>query len=183
MRGRIRDAVDALARGGLVAYPTEGVWGLGCDPWNARASARLLAAKQRPVEKGLILIGARLEDFYPYVLLPSRSAERRALESWPGPTTWLFPAAPEAPPWVTGDHESVAIRIPGHPVARALCEAWGGALISTSANRAGEPPADSATAVRRRFHSVLDALVPGALGGLGKPSTIRDVRSGMIVRR
>lgn len=183
MRGRLHAAVAALDRGGIVAYPTEGVWGLGCDPANPVACRRLLQLKQRPLHKGLILIGARIEDFYPYVLLPSRSAERRALETWPGPVTWLFPAAPEAPRWITGDHSSVAIRIPGHPVARALCERWGGAVVSTSANRAGEAPATSATQLRLRLGHAIDALVPGALGGRGKPSTIRDVRSGMIVRR
>lgn len=183
MRGRLRAAIDALDRGGIVAYPTEGVWGLGCDPTDPVACQRLLTLKQRPVHKGLILIGDRMEDFRPYVLLPSRSAERRALATWPGPVTWLFPAAPEAPRWITGEHASVAIRIPGHPVARALCARWGGALVSTSANRAGQAPALSATAVRLRFGDAIDALVPGALGGRGKPSTIRDVRSGMMVRR
>lgn len=175
-------AADVLASGGLVAYPTEGIWGLGCDPRNPAAVGALLAAKQRPADKGLILISDCFETLEPWITLPSRSALNRAFESWPGPNTWLFPAAPDAPYWITGDSDRIAIRVTAHPVAARLCRAWGQALVSTSANRSGVPPADGPTAVRRQFPNVLDCLVPGALGGLGRPSTIRDVRSGQQVR-
>ncbi|MBY8964520.1 Sua5/YciO/YrdC/YwlC family protein [Algiphilus sp. NNCM1] len=177
-----REAAEVLARGGLVAYPTEGVWGLGCDPRNPAAVGALLAAKQRPVDKGLILISDHFEALEAWITLPSRSALKRAFESWPGPTTWLFPARSDAPYWITGDSDRIAIRVTNHPVAARLCKAWGEALVSTSANRNGLPPADGATAVRRQFSKALDYLVPGALGGLGRPSTIRDVRSGQQVR-
>ncbi|MCK5770681.1 Sua5/YciO/YrdC/YwlC family protein [Algiphilus sp.] len=175
-------AVDALARGGLVAYPTEGVWGLGCDPDNPYAVARLLAAKRRDVAQGLILIAHDFAALAPWIALPSRTAVRRALATWPGPTTWLFPAADDAPGWITGDSDRIAVRVTAHRPAARLCRAWGGALVSTSANRSGEPPADGPTAVRRCFGAELDALLPGPLGGLGRPSQIRDVRSGYLVR-
>lgn len=184
MRRRVlNQAVAALSDGGVIAYPTEGVWGLGCDPANPEAVSRLLTAKRRSPEKGLILIASRFEHLQPWIAMPSRSAVRRALESWPGPTTWLFPAHEDTPPWITGEHTGVAVRVTAHPVAARLCAAWGAALVSTSANRSGEPPAAGPSAIRRRFAHDLDVLVPGALGGLGRPSTIRDVRSGYILRQ
>jgi L-threonylcarbamoyladenylate synthase len=144
---------------------------------------RLLAMKQRDWRKGLILIASDFEQLEPYVIVPSRAAWRRARLSWPGPATWVFPAADETPMWLSGDRDTLAVRVTAHPVARALCEAWGGAIVSTSANRDSQSPAMSATAVRRIFGRQLGALVPGALGGLDKPTTIREVATGHILRR
>lgn len=179
---RLRTAIAALEGGGLVAYPTEGVWGLGCNPADALAVAHLLNAKRRDVAKGLILIAHDFDALRPWVALPGEAELARAHASWPGPATWLFPASTATPPWITGDHDSVAVRVTAHAPAAALCRAWGGALVSTSANRSGEAPAATATAVRLRFKDQLDALLPGALGGLGRASAIRDVRSGYLVR-
>lgn len=179
---RLQAAVAALARGGLVAYPTEGVWGLGCDPADPLAVQRLLTAKRRDVAKGLILIAHDFDALRAWVRLPQQEQLNRALASWPGPATWLFPAADEAPVWITGDSERIAVRVTAHPPAAALCRAWGGALVSTSANRSGEPPATSATAVRLRLNRHIDALLPGPLGGLGRPSPIRDVTTGYLLR-
>lgn len=178
----VQRALRALAADGIVAYPTEGVWGLGCDPANPWAVGRLLAAKRRAADKGLILIAANFESLAPYVEIPSQRALRRALSRWPGPTTWLFPASEYAPPWITGAHTGVAVRVTAHPVAARLCRAWGGALVSTSANRSGEPPAAGPTQVRLRFRNSLDALVPGPLGGHSGPTTIRDLATGHIIR-
>ncbi|MBL6750393.1 MAG: Sua5/YciO/YrdC/YwlC family protein [Nevskia sp.] len=179
----LRAAARALRAGGVAAYPTEGVWGLGCDPLNQGAVTRLLALKRRDWRKGLILIGASFDQLRPFVELPSKTAQKRAFATWPGPTTWVFPASEDAPMWLSGERDTLAIRVTAHPVARALCEAFGGALVSTSANREGRPPARSATEVRRLFGSGVDALVPGALGGLAGPTAIRDVISGLILRR
>lgn len=179
---RLRTALAALADGGLVAYPTEGVWGLGCDPANPLAVERLLRAKRRDVAKGLILIAHDFAALRPWIRLPPEDKLAAARQSWPGPATWLFPAADDAPCWITGDSDRIAVRVTAHPPAARLCRAWGGALVSTSANRSGEPTAESATAVRLRFGRHLDALLPGPLGGLGRPSTIRDVMSGYLVR-
>jgi L-threonylcarbamoyladenylate synthase len=180
---QLRPAVIALRAGGIVAYPTEGVWGLGCDPLNRRAVARLLHLKRRDWSKGLILIASDFEQLMPYIELPSRNALKRALSTWPGPTTWVFPASPFAPLWITGAHDTIAVRVTDHPVAAALCAAYGGAIVSTSANRSGREPARSATQVRLQLSNAIDALVPGALGGLNQPTTIRHVISGMILRR
>ncbi len=179
----LRPALAALRLGGVIAYPTEAVWGLGCNPQNMRAVERVLALKRRDWRKGLIVIGSDFSQLEPYVILPSRNAIKRALATWPGPSTWVFPASDYAPLWITGDHDTIAIRVTAHPIAAELCAAYGGAIVSTSANRSGREPALSATQLRLQFKNRIDALVPGALGGLDKPTTIRHVASGMILRR
>lgn len=180
---QLRAACAALRAGGVIAYPTEGVWGLGCEPRNELAVDRLLALKKRDWRKGLILVAASFEQLEPFVQLPSRTAQKRAFSTWPGPATWVFPASDHTPMWISGDRDSVAIRVTAHPVAKALCEAYGGPIVSTSANRSGHPPARSATQARLEFAGRLDALLPGALGGRDNPTVIRDVISGMILRR
>jgi L-threonylcarbamoyladenylate synthase len=176
-------AARVLRRGGVIAYPTEGVWGLGCDPDNALACERILMIKNRPWEKGLILVANDFDQLMPWITLPSNSAIRRAATTWPGPVTWLFPCADDCPLWLSGDHDTIAVRISDHPVVRALCHYFGGAIVSTSANRAGRDPALSATRVRLQLRSEIDGLVPGPLGGLEGPTPIRDVRSGFMLRR
>lgn len=179
----LRAACAALRAGGIVAYPTEGVWGLGCDPRNEAAVERLLALKRRHWSKGLILVAADFEQLEPYIQLPSRTAQKRAFATWPGPATWVFPASDYTPMVVSGDRDTVAIRVSAHPVVRALCLAFRGPIVSTSANRAGHEPARSASAVRLQFRNGIDAVVPGPLGGLERPTVIRDVISGLILRR
>lgn len=179
----LRTAIDALALGGVIACPTEAVWGLSCDPHNARAGTRLLALKHRHWSKGLILIAADFAQLEPFVDIPSNNALKRATATWPGPATWIFPASERTPMWISGDHDGVAVRVTSHPLMRALCKRFGGPLVSTSANPAGRDPARSAYEVRRYFRGGLDAVIPGALGGLAKPTTIRDVATGHILRR
>ncbi len=180
---RLAAAGLVLRTGGVIAYPTEAVWGLGCDPQNRRAVERLLKLKHREWQKGLILIASSIEQIEPYIDVPSRMAWRRATTSWPGPSTWVFPATDYCPMWISGDRDSVAVRVTAHPVARKLCEAFGSALVSTSANRAGEPPAGGVNALRIGFRHQVDLIVPGALGDLDKPTIIRDAANGHILRR
>lgn len=179
---RLRRAVDRLRRGGVIAYPTEAVYGLGADPDNANALRRVLALKQRPAHKGLILIGASLAALKPYLAELTEAEEARMAASWPGPVTWLAPAATRAPPLVTGGSERIAVRVPGHDLARALCAAWGGAVVSTSANRAGMRPLRSGVAVRLAFGDRIDDVITAPVGNAERPTTIRDLRSGEIVR-
>jgi L-threonylcarbamoyladenylate synthase len=143
---------------------------------------RLLALKQRPVGKGLILIAADFAQLAAYVTPLPEPRMGEILAGWPGPATWLLPAAPETPYWLTGTHETIAVRVTAHPQARALCEAWGRPLVSTSANPAGAPPARSALQVRRYFGDRLDLVLTGALGALRRPTSIRDGRSGRLLR-
>jgi L-threonylcarbamoyladenylate synthase len=178
---RLREIVRRLRAGQIIAYPTEAVFGLGCDPCNATAVRRLLAIKRRPVSKGLILIAATLAQLEPF-LEPLAAVFRARLEAtWPGPLTWLVPAR-QAPGWLRGTHATLAVRVTAHPLAAALCRTWGGPLVSTSANRSGRPPARSALAVRRRLGNRVDYIVPGAVGGARQPTEIHDLRSGQIVR-
>jgi len=178
---RIRRAVCLLRRGGLLAYPTEAVYGLGCDPLNGAAVARLLALKERPLHKGLILIAAEPAQLAPFIAPLDDRQWAPALATWPGPHTWLFPAAPGLPAWINGGGPSVAVRVTAHPLAAELCRRFGGALVSTSANLSGRPPARTPLQVRRRCPGV-DAILHGATGGLARPTPIRHLLDGRLVR-
>ncbi|HUH90912.1 MAG TPA: Sua5/YciO/YrdC/YwlC family protein [Lysobacter sp.] len=177
-------AITVLRDGGVIAYPTEAVWGLGCDPFNEAAVLRLLDIKQRPVDKGLILIAgslAQLDDLLDWEALPP-SRRDAVLASWPGPNTWVIPATSRVPPTITGAHDSVAVRISAHPQVVALCGAFGGPLVSTSANLAGQPPAFHRDALDPALLARIDAIVEGETGGLATPTAIRDARSGETLR-
>jgi len=180
----IADAVSALRRGGVIAYPTEAVWGLGCDPRDEAATLRLLALKQREVDKGLILIAADEAQLTPYIdMAVLDDAQRTSVRaSWPGPHTWIVPASTEAPAWITGAHAGIAVRVSAHPVVIALCNAFGDALVSTSANRAGQPAAPARDALDAAIVAGVDALSLGETGGLLRPTAIRDARSGDTLR-
>ena len=171
----------SLWAGGVVACPAEGVWGLSCDPFDKGAVLELLAMKQREVSKGLIVVGASSEVFAD--VLRDLSAEQREtmLASWPGPNTWLVPHRGCFPSWVTGESDDVAIRVTSSPALAALCKAFGGPLVSTSANPAGLPPPHTIWELRRYFGTALPAM-PGAIDPTGKPSTIRRVDDGSVIR-
>jgi L-threonylcarbamoyladenylate synthase len=179
----LQKAVDALHAGGVIAYPTEAVWGLGCDPFDALAVDKILRLKQRPMEKGLIVVAANMQQIAP--LLDELTAEERQVlaTSWPGPHTWLLPDPHQYfPVWIRGSFSTVAVRVSAHPLVNELCLAHGGPLVSTSANPAALPPARSRLRVVRWFGRNLDYVLPGRLGGLAQPSTIRDLRSGQLFR-
>ncbi len=179
---KIRRAAALLASGGVIAYPTEAVWGLGCAPGNKVAVDRLLALKQRDVGKGMILVAANVDQLSPY-LQGLSAAQRKTLEkSWPGPVTWLVPDNGSAPPWIRGNHDSLALRVSNHPVVIGLCRAFNGAIVSTSANPQGRPPARSALRVRHYFHDQLDFITPGSVGKGARPSEIRDLITGAVKR-
>ena len=152
-------AVAALRRGGIIAYPTEGVWGLGCDPDDERSLNALIALKGRASEKGLILIAGDIRQLAAWLEGVDDDAMARLAASWPGPNTCLIPDTGRAAPLLRGSHSTLAVRVSDHPLVQALCAAWGGPLVSTSANRAGEPPAMSASQVRETFGEALDAVV------------------------
>lgn len=182
LRHRLRLAARVLANGGVVAYPTEAVYGLGCDPWDEAATNRILTIKGRERIKGLILIAADPIQLVPFVeVLPGpRMAE--ILGSWPGPNTWILPARPRSPSWLRGRHDSLAVRVTAYPLAAGLCRAYGGAIVSTSANRAGRVPARTAFLVRRVLDEAPDYILTGPCGGADRPSTIRDGRTGRVLR-
>lgn len=171
-----------IQMGGLLAYPTEGVYGLGCDPANPKAVAHLLDLKQRPAHKGMILIAADVEQLRPYIEFPDASTEAKVISTWPGPVTWVLPVSDHAPVWVTGRHQSIAVRVTDHPLAAAICLAAGSALVSTSANPAGRPPARNAVQARQRVADDGLLIIAGRTGELNQPTPIYDARSGAQLR-
>jgi L-threonylcarbamoyladenylate synthase len=184
MDAGLKDVVAALRAGGVVAYPTEAVYGLGCDPHDRRAFDRLFAIKRRPPAQGVLLIAADLDQILPYIdkaAVPA-DAMSRVLATWPGPNTWIFPRAASVPAWLAGAHAGIALRVTAHEPAAALCRAFGGALVSTSANRHGEPPARSAAEVKASLGDEIDAILNAPVGGLERPTPIRDAITGASVR-
>lgn len=179
----LEHCVAALRQGEVIAYPTEAVFGVGCDPDNQLAVERLLALKQRPVEKGLILIASDYAQLLPYVDDSLLSAEclARILHSWPGPVTWVMPAKSSVPRWLTGQFDSIAVRVSDHPDVRRLCQAFGKPLTSTSANLTGLPPCRLEQEVVAQFGTQL-AVLSGLVGGRENPSEIRDAQTGTVLR-
>ncbi len=178
-RFRSLHAATTVRRGGVVLYPTEGVWGLGCDPHNPQAIRQLLRLKGRRASKGLIL------------LLAERSAASRWVDiarvPTPDPTitratTWLVPARRRCSPLLRGAHRTVAIRVTRHAPARTLCALSGGAVTSTSANRSGFPTPTRRWAVLRQWGPQVDAILSAPLGGESRPSRIFDTVSGQWIR-
>lgn len=180
----IPSSVALLIRGGVLAYPTEAVWGLGCIPFDGEAVHRLLAIKRRPVDKGLILVAAdaaQLDAVVDWDALPA--SRREAVRStWPGPNTWVVPATAAVPAWITGGRDSLAVRVSAHPVVAGLCRRLGGPLVSTSANLTGEPPAFRRGELSGALVALVDGACEGETGGLAAPTAIRDARTGDVLR-
>jgi len=174
----LQRAAHILKQGGIVAYATEYCFGLGCDPFNRNAVFRLLRLKRRPVKKGLIILAADIHQLAPYAATVSASE----LATWPGPYTWLLPARPGVPAWITGRHDKIALRVTAHAQAAALCHAAGMAIVSTSANRGGERPARTDREVTRRFGKRVDYILPGTVGSATAPTPVRDALTGELIR-
>lgn len=173
----LRQAARIARQGGVIAYPTESCFGLGCVPGVRRAVRKVLRTKRRPQHKGLILIGDRPDRLDRYAEIP-----KEIIRSWPGPSTWLVAPRPPARCWVRGKHPRIAVRVPAHAGAAALSRLARDVLVSTSANRSGERPARTAREVRRRFGRLLDAVVDGRIGKRRLPSRITDAVTGKVVR-
>lgn len=176
-------AVATLKQGKIIAYPTEAVFGLGCDPFNHSAVEKLLALKHRSVSKGLILIARDWLQVAHLVKPIDETAMQRAQNSWPGPFTWVFPASDSAPAWISGDHPSIALRITKHPIASAVCKAFGGPIVSTSANIEGSSPAKSAMEVEQVFQTGIAIILDGPLGESENPTSIKNVLTGEVLRK
>lgn len=171
-----------LKRGGILAYPTESCYGLGCDPHCHAAVARLMRLKQRHTTKGLILIAADLRQLRPYLARLTPALEQRMRAAWPGPHTWLVPAATTCPPWLRGDHDGIAVRVTAHADAAQLCRMAGSALVSTSANLSGRKAAKTAAQCQRLFGNRV-AVISGRIGTRRRPSTLQDLVSGVVLRK
>lgn len=173
----------AFEQGELLVYATEAVMGIGCDPDNEDAVMRLLKAKQRPVEKGLILVAATYSQLLPYCDDNAIPMDRRTeiFSSWPGPNTWLMPKSKNAPKWVTGEHNSIAMRVSAYEPLADLCRKLGKPIVSTSANLSGQPPARTVDEAKQQLGKDI-FYVEGEVQGLESPSTIKDAVTGNVIR-
>ena len=178
----IPEAADHLRAGRVIAYPTEAVYGLGCDPGSESGVRAILHLQQRSPDAGLILIADSFDRLRPVVDVTGINLDA-AIATWPGPVTWLIPRAASVPDWLAGTHPTIAVRVTDHPVCRSLCAAFGGPIVSTSANPSTEPPARSAAEVHGYFGTNIAGIVSGALGERQQPSEIRDLATGAVIRK
>lgn len=180
----IQQILPYLQNQQVVAYPTEAVFGLGCNPFSQTAVEKLLALKQRPVEKGLILIAHDLALLLPFIAQEKlqRADWQRLQQIYARPTTWVVPAHADTPRYLTGSFNSIAVRLCPHPAVKILCEQAGFALTSTSANLTGLPPCKTAHEVRQQFGENFPCL-DLAVGGANKPSEIRDLVTNQLFRQ
>lgn len=179
----VKHAVTALQAGGLIAYPTEAVFGLGCDPADIKALQRVIDVKGRDAHKGLILIASsqpQLRDF----MAPVSHIQQETLDKyWPGPVTFVVPASEKyCDSLLSGYRDTLAVRVSDHPVVALLCEQFGRAIVSTSANRSGHEALRTAQDVRVAFDKQLDVVIDGKVGTLASPTRIIDLRSGQRLR-
>ncbi|WP_396244942.1 L-threonylcarbamoyladenylate synthase type 1 TsaC [Hafnia paralvei] len=180
----LANVLNALKNEKVVAYPTEAVFGLGCDPDSELAVHALLDLKQRQWEKGLILIAANYEQLLPYVDDAKLSGERReeVFSYWPGPVTWVMPAKSTTPQWLRGRFSTIAVRVSDHPLVQTLCLQFGKPLVSTSANLSGLEPCRTAQEIRLQFGNAFP-VVDAEVGGRLNPSEIRDALTGELFRQ
>ncbi|MBT5331513.1 MAG: tRNA threonylcarbamoyladenosine biosynthesis protein RimN [Porticoccaceae bacterium] len=175
-------AALALKQGAVIAYPTEGVWGLGCDPLNPAAVRKVLELKSRSEDKGLILVGSEINHFSAYTKTLDAEALSKIEASAGQALTWLIEHGGSAPDWISGGKASLAIRLSDHPAVVGLCTAFAGPIVSTSANPSGEEPALNSAEVGSYFGNLIDIIVPGDTGGQNGATEIRELKTGRILR-
>lgn len=177
----IRYASHKIRQGGVIAYPTETVYGLGCDPLNADAINTICQLKQRDISKGLILLSSSLEILEPYIQ-PLSNQDQQKITQTEQPTSWIVEKAENTPDWLTGQHDTLVIRITSHPVVKKLCHHLNHPLVSSSANTQGNKPALNALQLHRYFHNQLDAILVSGGASSGQPSIIRRLHDDTLVR-
>ncbi len=178
----LRLAAQILHHGGVIAYPTEAVYGLGCDPLNEQAIQKILDLKQRPLEKGMILIAANYQQIENYIDIDD-SIKNRIIQTWPGSYTWIIPARAWVPKILTGNRNTLAVRVTNHPVAAQICRFFGSPIVSTSANPSGFRPPRTLIQLRKYFTGKKLFVVPGATGKLNRPTTIQNAITGEEIRK
>lgn len=179
----VNEIITLIKQQKVVAYPTESVFGLGCDPDSQQAVEALLQLKRRSWEKGLILIAANYQQLLPYIddSQLAESQQQQMFDSWPGPVTWVVPAKKNTPNWLTGQFTGIAVRVSNHPLVKNLCQLYGKPLVSTSANLTGYPPCRTTEEVWEQFGKDFPVL-SGSVGDQINPSQIRDIISGKLIR-
>ena len=181
----VLQAVNVLHQGGVIAYPTEAVYGLGCDPKNLSAVKKILDLKQRKKEKGLILVASDFEQLKSYIKPLEKTIENKLLDSWHeqrNAITWLVPVDKNISIYLKGQFDTLAVRVSHHPVVKELCDKFAGAIISTSANIATQEAARTAEDVKHIFADKIDFIIEGETDINAKPSEIRDALTDKIIR-
>jgi L-threonylcarbamoyladenylate synthase len=176
-----RKAIKTLKSGGVIAYPSESVYGLGCNPYNLQAVSDLLSVKHRSYKKGLIILVSDIEQASSLIEPLSTQQKQRIQNHHGRATTWLVNKSERTSPLLAGNHPKLAIRVTSNPVAKKLCEMMQGPIVSTSCNRNAKPTSRSAAVIRNKFYLPLAQIIPGACGG-EPASRIVDLESGQILR-
>ena len=178
----INRAVETLRQGRVIAYPTEGVYGLGCDPFNHNAVTQILTLKNRSIKKGFILIASEWKQVETLIQPLDPKILARVFSTWPGPVTWIFPATNEVPYWLRGNRATIAIRVTAHPLAGLLCRHFGGPIVSTSANLERQPPTRDMKILKIIFGNKIDIVFKAALWASKRPTEIRDAITAEVLR-
>jgi L-threonylcarbamoyladenylate synthase len=174
--------VGLVKAGGVIAYPTESVFGLGCDPFNEKAVLKLLSLKRRTVDQGLILIASNIGQILPLIQPQHANDLARALKTWPGHFTWVFPKSKCVPSWVSGKHNTIAIRVSNHPIVKRLCDQLNHPLVSTSANISNQEDLNSIKRIRETFGDKIDFYIEAPTGNEQQASPIRDAHTLKTIR-
>lgn len=178
----IKRAIQICEKGGVIAYPTEAVFGLGCLPLNEKSVHKILELKDRSIKKGLILVSANIKQLEEFVDFSMIEDTEPIYSSWPGPVTWIVPVLENIPEWLTGEHDSLAVRVSSNPVVQSLCEQLG-PIVSTSANPESLEPAKTNQQVRMYFGEAVDYVIPANISNTLKPTEIRHAQTGKIIRQ
>jgi len=178
----VAEGARILRHGGVIAYPTEGCYGLGCNPMDKQAVKRILSIKRRHFRKGLILISDHIKRLERYFTHLPEATRDQILTSWPGPVTWLLPARPNIPRVIRGEHQCIALRVSDHSAVRMLCQQAGMAIVSTSANRSSQLSHRLQNTVLQEFRDDIDGVVKGRIGQRQTPSMIRNGLDGSTIR-
>ncbi|MDC0948698.1 L-threonylcarbamoyladenylate synthase [Gammaproteobacteria bacterium] len=175
-------AVRAVCQGGVIAYPTESCFGLGCNPRSISGLRQIIALKRRRPEKGMIVLIGDVQDLSQLCPPLDTSTLQMLSQSWPGAVSFILPARADLPSLLHGGTRCIAVRLSAFEPARRLARAAGGTLVSTSANLSSRPALRYAGEVRRLFGSRLDGLVVGRCGDATRPSRLIDATSGRVLR-
>jgi L-threonylcarbamoyladenylate synthase len=180
----IDKAVNIIKSGGVIAYPTEAVFGFGCDPLNEKALQRIVSLKNRDSSKGLIVVGASFEHIIRYICLDKipKQKLREILSIWPGPFTFIMPASANLSNLLTGNRDTIAVRVSSHPVICNICNALNGAIVSTSCNLSGFEPMRLYSDVELNFADKVDMVIHENVGVCTSPTKIIDAITGRILR-
>lgn len=173
----------AIELGAVIAYSGDTIWGFGCHPLRSDSVAQILHIKRRSSNKGLILLASDIKFCLPYISHNLPAAKLALIQQQKSrPTTWLIPASRHCPSWLRGEFPTVAIRITNHPFIQALCEKIESPIVSTSANVTGKSPVRNSIQAHRLFADQLHTIVSGYNPGTGRPSEIKSLETGNIIR-